>query len=1288
MRLQRYDEIVTLHSNPSSDSDAVREDRSLRIVQLTRRVLRVVFLLLALAAVLLASAFLLFRFAFLPNIDRLRPDIERWAGDSIGMPVKVGRISGQWLLWAPQITLNDVALRPRPDSPPMLLREARLVPAWKSLLYLEPRLSLISLRGLALDLQRLPNGRLRLNGIALDEGRGDGAALDWLLRQDAVDVQLQRFSWHDQLLGLPPLSARDMRLQLVDTLLGHRLQVRARPESALLSRLDMDASWRGSRSRDWRSWRGELALQADAPELNWLQRYWPNAPVSVGGAASSQLALAFADGRITRLGGKWQVEKVALSLSGQNVPLPHLAGEVDYRSDEPGRHVLQASHLVVNTQYGKLLADAAVGASWHDAEGGSARISRLSLAPLLPLLRPQVPALAKSALAEFGGDLQQVDLRWQGPLRAPRDYQLATGFRQLSFGLHNGVRLEGGVDGRVDMAANGGRLTLAARDARLQVPGELSQPVSVQQFAARLDWQRAGAGWQINVPDVALQTPDVTANIHGDLQLAADGSVRSDLQLAADRMPAARVPAYLPALIGRETVSWLRRALQGGEARQIRASLQGRLAAFPFADGRDGRFEVSADIHDGKLQFEPGWPAIDAIQGRFAMRNDDISISADRARTAGVALDKVEVLLPATSRGDSKLLINGQAQAALAQMLAYTRASPVDRWLSGFLSQIDSSGQASLQLGLTIPLAHAEDSKVDGSLRLLGNRLQFRELPLPALENVSGLLRFNERGAFSPGIDYSAFGGRSHLTATLDAAGKMHFASSGELDMPQVTARYVPLLQEYLSGRTPYQASFVVGDKLEELLVSSNLQGIASSAPAPLGKPADDAWPLQLALRPSLRGWRLEWQQQARASGVVTLRQDGSLLGVGVGVGGGSPEPLDNISIHVRSPQLLLDPWLQQVQASGASADTVMPPLQVQVEAAALQLQGKQLHDVDGRFDWQGGTAPFALQLNARELQGELSYQPYGKGVLHARMQRLALPLPAAAEPVAEDGAQSLPALDVNVERFALAGHELGALSLQAHHQPRLWLLDEVVLTTPEAQLQIKGSAPEGSSSAARNTELEFSLKAANAGALLDRVGLSGMLKGGAGEMSGKVQWLGQLLAFDLARLSGAVKLDLGKGQFAQVEPGAGRLLGLLSLQSLTRRIRLDFTDVFSSGFAFDSLRGTASIDAGVFRSSDVAIQGPAAKVAMRGEADLAANRQQVLVRITPTISESVAVITGATLLNPVAGAVAFAAQKLLQDPVSQILSYEYEVTGSLTEPQVRKIGQQVEKQPAAVPPR
>jgi uncharacterized protein YhdP len=131
----------------------------------------------------------------------------------------------------------------------------------------------------------------------------------------------------------------------------------------------------------------------------------------------------------------------------------------------------------------------------------------------------------------------------------------------------------------------------------------------------------------------------------------------------------------------------------------------------------------------------------------------------------------------------------------------------------------------------------------------------------------------------------------------------------------------------------------------------------------------------------------------------------------------------------------------------------------------------------------------------------------------------------------------------------------------------------------------------------------------------------------------------------------------------------------VISLQSLARRIRLDFTDVFSEGFAFDTLKGSALINQGIFKSDNVVMKGPGADVRIRGEVNLASESQQLQVHVEPHLSEGVALAAGAALINPVIGVAALAAQKVLQDPVSKIFAVDYSITGALTDPVVTKLG-------------
>jgi uncharacterized protein YhdP len=101
-----------------------------------------------------------------------------------------------------------------------------------------------------------------------------------------------------------------------------------------------------------------------------------------------------------------------------------------------------------------------------------------------------------------------------------------------------------------------------------------------------------------------------------------------------------------------------------------------------------------------------------------------------------------------------------------------------------------------------------------------------------------------------------------------------------------------------------------------------------------------------------------------------------------------------------------------------------------------------------------------------------------------------------------------------------------------------------------------------------------------------------------------------------------------------------------------------------------------------VASTDNLRISGPAARIVMNGQVDLVKETQSLRVKVNPQLSDSVSV-AGALIGGPVAGIAAFVAQKLLKDPLDQIASYEYDITGSWLDPQVNK----VERQPAPTVP-
>jgi len=234
--------------------------------------------------------------------------------------------------------------------------------------------------------------------------------------------------------------------------------------------------------------------------------------------------------------------------------------------------------------------------------------------------------------------------------------------------------------------------------------------------------------------------------------------------------------------------------------------------------------------------------------------------------------------------------------------------------------------------------------------------------------------------------------------------------------------------------------------------------------------------------------------------------------------------------------------------------------------------------------------------------------------------------------------------------------------------------MNRLRLTTPEARLDATGSwlTPSGPGSRRRSV-MNFKLDLADGGAFLDRLGTERAIRGGKGQLSGRIDWLGSPLSLDYETLSGQVNVAIESGQFLKADPGAARLLGVLSLQALPRRLSLDFRDVFQQGFAFDNISGDVSVAEGVAHTNNLRMRGVQAVVLMEGMADVERETQDLRVIVVPEINAGTASLAYAAI-NPAVGLGTFLAQLVLRRPLVQAGTREFHVSGSWADPKVERI--------------
>jgi uncharacterized protein YhdP len=357
----------------------------------------------------------------------------------------------------------------------------------------------------------------------------------------------------------------------------------------------------------------------------------------------------------------------------------------------------------------------------------------------------------------------------------------------------------------------------------------------------------------------------------------------------------------------------------------------------------------------------------------------------------------------------------------------------------------------------------------------------------------------------------------------------------------------------------------------------------------------------------------------------------------------------------------------------GKGDETGLPLSSIDLSFDAFDLMGRRFQDV--RLQGRSRNGLLRTQVSGRELNGVLTYRPAGEQDARVSAQFRQLTIPEVAPGTgAADGmkmqAADFPVRDVTVEDFRLQARTMGRLEAVAHGSPQGLLIDSLELTHPDSVFRMSGLWRD---SGQGETRADMNLAVLDAGRFLARFGYPDTLKRGSADIKGNATWEGSPADFAFTTLAGQIDFKAKGGQFLKVEPGVGKLLGVLSLQSLPRRLNFDFRDIFNEGYAFDDIGATLRIARGVVYSDDFKMRGPAAKVNMTGLADLNQESVQLRVKVIPKLSEGVAV-AGALLGGPIAGVGALAAQKLLRDPFEEAISQEYMVTGAWLAPDVKRL--------------
>ncbi len=1260
------------------------------------RALRIVAGLLLFGYFILALAFVGLRYLVLPKVDDYRTDIERLLSVGIALPVSIASIDARWHGLRPSLALRGFVVRDGEGRPALALDRVDADIAWTSLLALQLRLDKLEIVAPTLNVRRDAGGRVYVAGLPLAARSEQGGFAEWLLVQHRIVVRDATIVWADEQRGAAALTLSKLNFQLQNDGSRHRFGLTADPPRALAERIDLRGDLRGDADLPLQQWRGEAYAALDHADLA-VWRQWIDYPIELPtGSGGLRLWLSVAQSQVDSLTADIALSNVETRL-GPELPalkLHLVTGRLTGQKRRDGFSV-GANGLALTTVDGINIGATDFRFDWSEAAAAAPAHGQFSangldldaLARLAAYLPMDDGARKRLAEAAPRGKLHELALSWSQAQQALAGFKLRARFAGLGLRAQDALPGFEGLSGSIDGSDQGGTLALDSRDAVIEMPTVFADPrLALATLKGAASWQEGKQGMEIKLSGFDFDNRDAAGSLSGSYAWRRGQAGVIDLSARLTRADGGAVWRYMPLVVNRRVRDWLQASVSGGKTAEATLRLKGDLERFPFVDG-SGLFEVRGKFSGARLRYAEDWPQIDDISGELAFIGARMSIKANKGNIYGVDLHEVtaqidDLLAPA---GET-LLIKGRAEGPTAGFLRFIEDSPVGERIEHFTEDMSATGTGRLDLTLTLPLQHIADSKTAGVFQALNNRLSPGP-GLPVLSELNGRLEFTGDSLRAERIRANLLGMPVVAELRTRDNGWVVVNADGGISVEALRRQFDLVALEHLSGSANWHLTARLRGKNAEVVAESKLVGLASSLPEPFNKSALETLPLRFE-----RKFVGDTRSPPRRAGVVTRpgthEQVDLALGASVNarllrrLEGGHAEPVlergaisvglpltlpeKGVLVAVRQQKIDLDFW--RALLADRPGGAALPVTQIDLKATELTLFGRRVNDLG--LAANAREAGWHVALKSRDVQGELDWLGSGAGRLTGHLQTLVVNPAATTWSAGSYTPDELPGLDIEVDRFLLGDKAFGHLKLSADNRKGKW---EAKLDIDNEDGKLSGSGSWQSTQAQAATQMQFLLQAKSAEKLLARLGYPDALRRGQATLEGKLTWNGTPLAIDYASLNGSLAVLASAGQFNKLEPGAGRLLGILSLQSLPRRVSLDFRDVFSEGFAFDNIGGQIDIQRGIMSSQELRIQGPAAKILMSGKVDLPRETQDLKVRVQPAIGESLSV--GAILLaHPAFGAIAFLLQKLLSDPIDQAFAYEYAVTGTWADPKVEKL--------------
>jgi len=1258
----------------------------------------------------------------LPQIDQYHGQIASYLSQKLNKDISITAIEAQWHQANPDFVITGITLKNSDDENDafsiakvhakldILQSLVTLSPVFEKLSVYQLQTKIIQEDGRWLSVFSQKNPQLAVEKNTVDTREQTVQKLLWVLSKQS------KIEFIDTVVSLKPQGRAwrklgPMQLSLENTSQLHQLSGHAKLLYYGQSSVVQFAAQAGKLSANIAQTPINIYAKFDQLSQQLLQYNTFDLGVDIDKfSLNAEVWASFEQGVISDVLGSLDIPKLTFKEPGFT---SLINSSVSFAlSSDSNQTTLQLSDIHLSNGVDELVIDAASVSMDHRDEASlkAIAISSIDLAVVTSQLRKmtvlddKVKELVESL--NLSGKLTNLNANWH--TSDILDVEVTADLDRISSGSYIGAPELSGVSGLLKMTPFHGQIHLNSSDFTMAFPKLFVNKWHYEQAKGRVDWQvllANGKPGHVSVSSQLLNLTNQQMNASGrfSLDLPVDKQQQAELALmiGMQNEELKNVIPYIPMdVISADLYDWIDAAVLDGTLSKggfvLRTGIRKDVEEEPAAS-----VQMFFDTEQTNVNFDVNWPNYLAEDLHILIEDKTVTVSGNQGAFAN---NKVSDLTISNEEDDTQLTVTADISGNVDALYSKIKQKPVAQQIPEYIKGWQLNGEHNSKLELIMPLVSDDDKtqsdkhkvikpyiNVNSVLTNAGIKDNTYQLALTA---INGNINFDSLKGLNSGKVVLSSDGYPAEASIISQKTKNNLKTSislnGSIKVEDLAKKLGSSQLTKLTGTSKYNArvDFCIDNpNCNQLVINSDLTGIAVDYPAPWGKSAKAPSKLQLVNSSDEKGvttWLYNYADIIRGISIIP-NSDEQKVSTVIRLGGDKPSTpkrngisIDGVVKNVDLVELVSQLGSAETTAKKSSSTTALSSLKsVDLKLQNVSVLGQQLGQ-SARLNLQQNSTHWLAKFNSNIAVGQIEYPHNSKEKVIVDLNKLALSSnqstkksnSKASKPSLDSG--TWPRVELSIKDLVINNLSVGYWSASLAPINNGYKIANIVGEL--ADTLINADVSWQTQKKSTQSYLSLNAKGGDFGTVLTQFGYDKVLENQSGDIQASLSWPHYPWDFDQAQLNGRANFNLKNGRIIEAGNSANflRIFGILNLNAIIKRLKLNFSDLLESGVAFDSVTGKYYVQNGVATSEEpLKLKGSSAAMQMAGTINFIDKTLDNKMTVEIPLSSN-APIAALLLASPQVAGIAFVVDKLLGKTLAKWTALKYEVSGSWFDPNVK----------------